>query len=263
MAPLGIGFIGTGAITSAIVNGLSAVSRDRHSILLSPRNALVSSGLASKYEHVRVALDNQTVLNESDVVFLAMRPQVAPQILSKLSFRPDHHVVSLVATLSLEQVSVLVAPAARVTRAVPLPSVALRQGPTAIYPPDPLVSDLFGELGLAINVASRAEFDALCVATAVIASYFDFADTVTGWLVRHGVNQAEARGYIARMLLGLATASVASPQEPFASLSNEHATSGGLNEQFNAYLRGQRVCAILDEGLDAVLRRIEHAAGNR
>src|SRR5260370_23323252 len=110
---------------------------------------------------------------------------------------------AFVSGLSLRRVSDLIDPAVKVTRAVPLPAVANRRGVTAVYPPDGMVADLFASLGAAIEVEKEEEFDALCTATATIATYFAFADTVASWLVGQGVPHGTARDYIARIFGGL------------------------------------------------------------
>src|SRR5262245_12682027 len=105
-----LGFVGTGAITAAIVTGLTADGASGDTILVSPRNADIAAGLAGKFPNVTVAASNQMVLDGSDVVMLAVRPQVAAEVLSELRFRPDHHVVSLMAIIVLDKVAELVAP---------------------------------------------------------------------------------------------------------------------------------------------------------
>ena len=51
-------FVGTGAITSAIVTGLNADGAGRETILVSPRNAETATALAAQYENVTVAASN-------------------------------------------------------------------------------------------------------------------------------------------------------------------------------------------------------------
>jgi pyrroline-5-carboxylate reductase len=177
-----------------------------------------------------------------------------------LRFRPDHQVISLVSTFSLARVSELVAPATKVTRAVPLPSVADRQGPTVIYPRDRLVAELFGRLGTAIEVETENEFNALSVASATIASYLAFADAVGSWLTRHEVPEPKARDYVARILHGLVNAAVDAPERSLKSLADEHATRGGINEQVLTYLVEHDVFEHVSQALDSVLRRIDTAS---
>jgi pyrroline-5-carboxylate reductase len=253
---MNLGFVGTGAITSAMVTGLSSDGAPRHAIHVSPRNSVIAADLAHRFPSVSIAASNQDVLDRSEMVVLAVRPQIAPEVIAELRFRPDHRVVSLVSGLSLQRASGLSAPAAKVTRAVPLPSVAARRGPTVIYPADPAVADLFAALGTAFEVAEEAEFEAFCAATATMASYFAFADTIAAWLVDHGIPPSQARDYMARVFCGLANTAVDAPARSFEALAAEHATKGGINEQLLGHLREQQVFESLSAGMDAIMRRI-------
>jgi pyrroline-5-carboxylate reductase len=241
-----LGFVGTGAITAAIVTGLNSAPGKQHSIRLSPRNAKIASELATRLPGVLVAASNQDVLDSGDVIVLAVRPQVAQSVVSELRFRPDHHVISLISTFSLASISGLVAPATKVTRAVPLPSVA-----------DRLVAELFDRLGTAIEVESESEFDALCAATATIASYFAFADAIASWLAGQGVPGPKARDYVTRIFAGL---NVEVAGRSLKSLADGHSTRGGINEQLLTHLAEHHVFENLSQGLDAVLRRIGSAS---
>lgn len=255
-----LGFVGAGAITAAIVTGLSSVFDDQRAIRLSPRNVNIASDLATRFPRVSVASSNQDVLDSSEVVLLAVRPQVASKVLSELRFRSDHHVISVISGFSLASTSALVSPATKVTRAVPLPSVAKRQGPTAIYPPNRLVADLFDRLGTTIEVETENEFDAFCAATATIASYFAFADAIASWLARNGVPEPKAQEYVSRIFRGLANAAVDEPEGKFTSRGEEHSTRGGINEQVLTHLVEHDVFESLSQALDAVLRRITSAS---
>lgn len=257
-----LGFVGTGAITSAIVTGLNAADIGSDTILVSPRNAETAAALAAKFPRVRVAASNQAVLDGSDVVMLAVRPQVAAEVLSDLKFRPDHHVISLMAITPLTKVAALVAPARTVTRAIPLPLVADRRGPTAIYPPDRIAAEIFDRLGTTIEATSTEQFDAFSTATATMAPYFAFADEIASWLTRHGVPAADARRYVATVFQGLGDIAVATPQHSLAALAGEFATRGGINEQVMAHLKERGALAALSEALDAVLRRMKTAAAD-
>ena len=258
---MNLGFLGSGAITSAIVTGLNAETPGRHSILLSPRNAGVAAALAGRFPGVAVASSNQEVLDASETVVVAVRPQIVRSVLAELHFRPDHHVISVVAATGVGTVAKMVAPATKVTRAVPLPSAAKRQCPTGVHPNDPVAVELFAELGTAFAVDTEEEFEAICAATATMASYFAFADAIASWLERRGVAPAKARQYTAQVLSGLADTAAGEPERTFESLASDHATRGGLNEQVRAYLTERGMFESVSEALDGVMRRA--AAGRQ
>ncbi|GLS34134.1 pyrroline-5-carboxylate reductase [Mesorhizobium albiziae] len=251
-----LGFIGTGALASAIVTGLKSAPGDHTPVLLSPRNEEIAAGLAARYPDVRVAPDNQTVLDNCDTVMLAVRPQIAHDVLAQLRFRRDHHVVSLIATLSREEVAALIAPVERVTKALPMPMVASRQGATIICPPDPAIAALFGKLGKVIEVEDAAEFDALSVATATFATYFKYLDTLHAWLKNHGVADAKARDYVAALFKALGSAPETMPDAGFTLLAEDYATRGGINEQVLRELTARGLFDAFAESLDGVHRRI-------
>jgi pyrroline-5-carboxylate reductase len=252
-----LGFIGTGTIASAIVQGLGVDFGAHSKICLSPRNADVAANLARKFAHVSVAPDNQAVLNVSDVVILAIRPQIARAVLQELSFRRDHHVISLIATAKLATLIELVSPATAVAKAVPLPAVAFGQGPTAIFPSDPVAAELFNRIGSAIEVDRPEIFDALTAATATMASYFGFAGSIASWLADKGLESTEARRYVGAIFGGLAATANGAMSTSFADLATAHSTPGGINEQLLLHLGDRNLFADMHDGLDKIQVRIE------
>ena len=203
-----LGFIGTGEITASIVTGLSSAGGAARSIWLSPRNSAIASGLANRFHGISVAVSNREVLDHSDTIVIAVRPTAAREVLLELRFRSDHHVISLVSALSLRSLYELVAPAARIARAVPLPSAARRMSPTAIYPCDPVACELFAAVGTVLPVEKESEFDAVCATTATIASYYAFNETIASWLEQRGIPASQSRDYVARLFLGVTTGAV-------------------------------------------------------
>jgi pyrroline-5-carboxylate reductase len=250
-----LGFLGSGAIATAMVSGLSSGGEER-AIVLSPRNAAVAADLARRFPQVSVASSNQQVVDESATVVIAVRPQIAESVLSELRFRPSHNVISLVSGYSVQRLSGLVAPATRIARAVPLPSAARRLSPTAIYPRDAEAVELFALLGTAFAVDSEHDFDALCVATATMATYFAFADGAASWLARNGIPPAQARDYIARLYAGLSDTALGEPARSFQALAADHATRGGTNEQVLTEMTAHGTFEKFAEALDGIMRRV-------
>ena len=210
-----LGFVGTGEIASAIVTGLNS-STAQCSIRVSPRNCETATELANRFAVVSIALSNQDVVDASEVVVIAVRPAIAPSVISELHFRPDHCVISLVSGLSLQRLSELVAPATRIIRAVPLPSTARRAGPTGTYPSDQLANDLFGSIGTVYPVESEHEFEAICAATATIAAVCAFMEKIASWLAEKGIPHQRAGEYVARMFCGLSCAVAEYPGSKFS-----------------------------------------------
>ncbi len=162
-----LGFIGTGAMTAAMVEGLGG-----EDILLSPRGAEVAAGLARRFPGVRVAADNQAVVDGSDMVVLAVRPQVAEAVIRPLRFRPGQRVVSLIAATQIAALRDWIGFDLPIIRAIPLPFAADRAAVTPIFPPDADTAALFNRLGTALPCRDIAEFDLFAVGSALMGSYF-------------------------------------------------------------------------------------------
>ena len=250
-----LGFIGTGTITQAVVTGMLKFGVPFDQISLSPRNAKTAAELAARDGRIHVCSSNQEVLQRSDVVCLAVVPQIAPEVLSELDFDGRHHVISFMAGVSLEQLRGLVRTGGKIARAVPLPAVAEGKGSTAICPADEVARAIFAPLGKAVEVDSEDKFDALSAVTATMASFYAVLETQASWLVQQGLDYADARAFLSGYCVGLAHDTTRT-DEPFAAMVPHSMTPGGINEQVHAELSRRGAYACYSDALDGVLRRI-------
>lgn len=249
------GFLGVGSIAAAMVVGVCDGVADAPEVVLSPRSAARSADLAARFATVRVAADNQAVVDESDVVVVCLLPGDAAEILAGLTFRADQAVVSAVAGLDLAHLSEVVAPASEVARSVPLPAVASRDSVTPVHPGGPAVEELFGRLGGSLVIDDELAYESVAAASATVAAYFGYLGAVADWLTGRGIPGTEARRYVADTFAALSV-ELGAPGADFTALAQAHSTPGGLNEQFARDLGTAGVYDAVRDGLDAVLARI-------
>jgi pyrroline-5-carboxylate reductase len=249
-----IGFLGTGAITEAVVTGLSTAP-EPPDIVISPRTIARSRALATQFGNVAVAADNQAVLDHADIVVLALRPQDIVAALEPLRFRGDHIVVSFVALLPLESLRHLAKPAAQLCRAIPLPFAALRVGPLALWPALPQAADLLGRLGTVISPPSEALLEMLWSTTALMAPFYEQLNQVSGWLVANGVPAALAGEYTTRLFAAWSEVAVKHTDE-LALLRDASQTRRGLNEQALRLLSDENHYRSLHAALEVIRRRL-------
>ena len=252
-----LGFVGTGVITKAVIDGFSRAFGKEHAILVSPRSAETAEALARDYAHVTVAADNRSVVDGADLVFLAIRPQIAEEVIRALTFRPGQKVVSFVAAVSIETLQSWISAPVTIIRTIPLPFVAELKGATAVFPPDSEVAALFAPLGAAVEVKTAREFDLLAVASAMMATYFGILENSTRWLEREGLGYEPASTYMKYLFSGLSEAMMTSLRATFDEMKVDHSTKGGLNEQVFLDFQSHGGTKALDLALDRVLRRIE------
>ena len=249
------GFVGAGALTAAIVEGIEANAADFPAILLSPRGRDVARGLADRFANVQVCDNNQDVLDSATTVVVAVRPQVGRAVLEELSFRPEHVVLSVMAGVQLEQLREWVAPASQVVRIIPLPSAARGRALTTIYPDDPVARELFGRVGDLLVPSSEASFEALSAATATFAAHLDYLATIEGWLTDNGLGADAAAAYTT-YIFGQLGETLSQQSDSLAELTEKHMTPGGTNEQFMTDLRRDGVPDSVRRALDRILARL-------
>ena len=249
------GVLGVGSIAEAIVLGLCRDVSDPPSVVLSPRGAERSARLAAELPTVRVAADNQGVLDGADVVLVCLRPADAGGIVAGLDFRTDHAVVSAVAGLSVAELAELVAPATDVARSIPLPAVTTRASNTPVHPATAAAAGLFDRLGGSLVVDDELAYESVAAASATVAAHFRYLGTIADWLTDRGIPQLEAGRYVADTFAAL-SGELRHPDADFAGLAEAHATPGGLNEQFARDLADAGVYDAVRTALDAVLSRI-------
>lgn len=227
---MGLGFIGTGGITTAIVTGLCTGNNPPESIWVSPRNKETAARLASDFDQVRVAQSNQEVLDNCDVIFLAILPQDKEKILPSLTFREEQLIIHLLAGTTIHQVVPLVKPAWRIVRAVPLPCTAIHVGPIAICPDHDVVTAVFDPLGTVIALEEESQLETLSVITGVMAPYYALIKEIAVWGAEQGIASDKAVTYTASMFGALSQIAQNLGDGNIDDLVTDCMTPGGLNE---------------------------------
>tara|TARA_R110000850_G_scaffold93045_1_gene196995 strand:+ start:233 stop:1006 length:774 start_codon:yes stop_codon:yes gene_type:complete len=228
-----IGFIGTGHLTEAIVHGLFRLDSARpDSVLISPRNTERARRLSEQFEPiVDIALDNQAVVDGSEIVCLAVRPQAAEAILAPLRFSTRHTVISFMAMLPLRRVQHLVVPAGRVVRAATLPYAAHAVGPSILFPGGGDAEALLRKIGTPVVTRDERELELLWVITAMMAPYFNLIEEITCWASEQGMSRKVAGNFTVSMIKSLTMLCDDYQDAEFGKLVANAQTEGGINQQ--------------------------------
>ena len=129
-----LGFLGAGNMSSALIQGLL------HGDVLPPARILASDVNTERLEQlsaehgIRTTMDNHQLLRESDVVVLAVKPQVIDRVLTEIGgdVRADQLLVSVAAGVPVEALEARLPPGSRVVRAMPNTPATVQAGATAI-----------------------------------------------------------------------------------------------------------------------------------
>lgn len=226
-----IGFIGTGKITKAIVKGFCTSGIQDLSISLSPRNDEVGKQLEETFENVTRVASNQKVIDTSDIIFLALRPEHFEQTMQTLKFKESHTVVSLIPFTTIEILKKAVSPATKISRAIPLPTVVNHNCPIPVFSPNKMVLELLSHLGQPLNVTEENQLHSIWVLTGLITPFYDLMGELTDWTIENGVEEKIANAYMADLFHSLSFAAQKAAPVNFEELSKHAATPNGLNEQ--------------------------------
>ena len=242
-----MGFIGTGTISTAVIEGLVS---DLHMIFISKRSLKNSVRLSQTYENV-IVHENQEVIDNSEVIFIGLTVDKAEVVLKDLNFRKDQRVVSFMAAVSEENLKKLVHPANFEAIMIPWPAIKNQGSPVLCWPSSILVKEIFGRKSHVIQFDNFLEFERYLIAQAVLSPILQMTETASQWLAKDTSRNNQADRFL-RSLIST-TLQSGSVSEGIKGLS----TKGGLNETLRMYLDEKGLYNQLLEGLEILFKSRE------
>ncbi|TBX20461.1 NAD(P)-binding domain-containing protein [Nioella sediminis] len=234
-----LGFIGTGTIASAVVEGIAG---DGHQITVSERSRSRSADLAARFG-VSVA-DNQGVVDASDVLFLGLLPDQAATVLPTLRFHAGQRVISFIAGVSLETLAPLLAPATPVALMLPFPGISKGGSPIISLGKTDLIDTLFTPANSVYSVENDAEMMAYLAAQAVLSPAVKMVADAAQWIAPKVSDPALAEDFL-RVLVGSNLMS-----NDLAPLLQALSSPGGYNARLREHMDAEQMPAALRRGLE-------------
>lgn len=258
-----IGFIGAGAMGSAMIGGMLAKN------LIPPENIIAADPhpeqgekLVEKYG-IRFTQDNLEAAKQADVMVLAVKPQVLDRVLAPMRGRVDHisMVLSIVASAKLRTI-VGELLNSRVVRAMPNTPAQIGQGMTVWCATHEVeeeqhhqASQLLGSLGEQLYVDDERLLD---MATALNGSgpgfVFLFIEAMIDAGVRMGFTYRDATKLVLQTLKGSILYALESGQHP-AILRNQVTSPGGTTAAGLYELEKSNLRTAVAEGIWAAYQR--------
>ena len=256
-----IGVIGTGAIAEALRIGMIEHSRCSGPIRVSIRNEQRSSRLADRFENVVIDRSNQSIVDQADLIIIAVLPDQTAAVLNDLTFRDDQTLINLVAGFPVAELRKIVSPLSRVHRMIPLPPVEFGLGPLPLFPPCEDIASLFSGCGKVIQVEDEAAFTSFAAVSGLMATHHRLTATVTQWVANRGVNAEDAAAYTSHMFHALTHLESTASADDLQGMARECVTQGGLNELALDQLEELEWFDQLVERLDRIEERLEKILG--
>ena len=251
-----LGFIGTGNITSDVINGIFRSDLKFKQIIISPRNQNKAKKLQKKFNKVIIAKNNQEVVNNSDWIFIGVLPMVASRVLPNLIFRKNQTVISFVATLNLSNLKKKINCKVNLVRAIPMPPISLGLGPVVICPPNKKVKKFFNKVGTSIEIKNEKLSNNFWAISGTMASFYETLKNLSDWLVKKKTDRKKAQEYVTSLYFALAGLALKNSNKNMKKFVAESQTPGGLNWQGVNQLRKAGYYKSLQNSLTDLLKRL-------
>ena len=264
-----IGFLGAGAMAEALAGGLRASGIPAASLRLADPDP-------ARRKHVEQALgltttdDNAALVAASDLVVLAVKPQVLPGALAALAGEPDLARplwVSIAAGIRIARFEAVLGAGARVVRAMPNTPALVRSGATAICGNAAANAEdlsrartLFESVGTCWTAPREALLDAVTGLSGSGPAYvFVFLEALGDAGVRMGLPRDAAYQLAFQTVLGAAKLAIEDGRNP-AALKDQVTSPGGTTIAGLERLEAAGFRAALYDAVAAATRRSEELA---
>ncbi|WLF83266.1 pyrroline-5-carboxylate reductase [Moraxella sp. ZY210820] len=172
-----IGFIGGGNMAQAIIGGLIAQGFNQQSIMVSEPYQPTREILQSK--NIQLLNDNVAVVQHVDIIIIAVKPQMAKEVLAPLTgLCDDKLIISIMAGIEIETISQLLGGAKRIVRVMPNTPALLQLGASGAFAHDLTADDkniatqILQAIGLVVWVKNEREIDAVTAISGSGPAYF-------------------------------------------------------------------------------------------
>ena len=252
-----LGFIGTGKIASSVITGICNSSIIYKNIIVSPRNKKIANNLKKKFKKIKIAKNNQEIINNSDWVFLSVTPTVGEKIIKDLKFKSNQKVISFISTITISQLKKMIKKNIDIVRAIPLPPISLREGPVPICPPNKKVKAFFDKLGSTVEIKNEKLSINFWSTSGMMASYYNILDTMSVWLNKRGVRKLDSQKYVTSLFLALSKDAVINSNKDLKLLIKDSQTPKGLNEQGLKEMIKRDVYKSVTSTLNSIYKRLD------
>ena len=260
-----LGFIGAGNMARAIINGLIAEQK------ISGEDVYIHSAHKSSYESyakekgLNPCESNSDVVKNAEIVFLAVKPIVAKDVLEEVSTefeRKNPVLVSMVTGVSIaELVDALHFPAAKIIRIMPNVNVEIGEGMTALKAGEKVtetefseVTDLFDSIGKTTEMEEKDFSTFVALAGSSPAYVYLFIDAMSRSGVKYGLSKRQATEIAAQAVLESALKVLEASKSPM-DLVDDVCSPGGTTVAGLLAMEEYGFTTSVIKGLDATVAK--------
>lgn len=219
-----IGFIGAGNMATALIKGiLKANLFTSDFVSASDVDIEKLDSLKNEYGINIIFKDNEKLVAESDIVILAVKPQIFDKILKEISSKLDKSklVISIAAGISTEYIENVVEKELKIIRAMPNTPALILEGATAIAPGSHANEDdvrigykIFDAVGKVV-IVDESQMDAVTGLSGSGPAYiFMIIEALSDAGVKMGLSRSVAMKLAAQTVMGAAKLQIETDMHP-------------------------------------------------
>lgn len=230
-------------MTQALIKGILESKQIKNTqIYVSNRTPGKLVKLAELYPGLNARQFNEEIVDECDIVILAMKPQDLPAAISEISekFREEQIVISLAAGININALEKII-PTGRLARMMPNTPSLIGRGVIGLLTQNmdesgsDLIHDIFKSLGVMLDVDTEDQFDALMVSCSSGTGFvFEMMMYWQDWIQERGFTDEESKQMTIETFLGASLLAAQSAGIDIEELqqrvtSKKGVTAAGLN----------------------------------
>lgn len=262
-----IAFIGAGNMASAIMGGLIENGFSAKNIYASDPSQEKLDELTGKFG-INGNTNNQAVIEQADVVIVAVKPQVMELVLSPLKDAlkaKQPLLISVAAGINLNSLMQWAGPenqALAIVRCMPNTPALVGQGASGLFANEnvstqqkELSETILNAVGISLWVNTESELDAVtAVSGSGPAYYFLFMEAMIEAGKKLGLSESTAKQLTLKTALGAATMASESNDSPAQLRKNVTSPNGTTEQALNSFV---------ESGIEGIVEKALTAANDR
>ena len=249
-----LGFLGTGHITSSVIEGILKSKVSVKKIYVSPRNRIVAKKLSKRFKKIQISKNNQQLIDKSNWIFLGITPQVGNKILKKLHFPKNKKIISFISTINIKKLKKYTKNK-NIVRAIPLPFIAMRKGPIIICPKNNQLKNFFKHIGKVIELKNEKTSKAFWSTSSFMASFYFLLNRTSEWLASKGIKRKDAENYTRELFLALSEDALNKNKISLKQLVLESQTPRGTNAYVLKELKKKKFYKVQQTVLNSIFKK--------
>ncbi len=263
-----IGFIGGGNMGKSIMTFLLKKE------LFMPHQIMVYDSYTPVMEklkeslHIKATRDIKKLVDESEIIVLAVKPQVMPTVMEKVGtrFRKDQIIISIAAGISLAQLEEMLSPEHKIARVMPNTPAMVGAAMSGIClnenideDEEHMVLEIFKALGRAELIDEHLMDAVVGISGSSPAYVYMFINGLAEGAVREGMSKSQAYIFAAQAVLGSAKMVLESGMHP-GELIDMVTSPGGTTIEAIGVLEHNAFNATIIDAVHAAAEKNRHMA---